>query len=158
MPTPPPADPLAERVRALAEEAAVDTDLFVVEVEVKGFQGSRVVSVYVDSEAGAGADDLAKVSRSLGFTLDTEDLIKGRYRLDVSTPGADRPLSDRRQYRRHVGRELAVTFERGADDGDQLVTAQGELVAADDDGIRLDGETAPIPYDSIREARVQLPW
>ncbi len=156
MPTPPPlTDPLAERIRALAEEAVADGDLFVVDVEVKGFQGSRVVSVFVDGEAGAGADDLARVSRSLGFALDTEDLVKGRYRLDVSTPGADRPLSDRRQYARHVGRELAVTFER---DGDQLVTAQGELVSADDSGVLLGGETAPIPYDSIREARVQLPW
>ena len=155
MTTPPLTDPLAERVRALAEEAVADSDLFVVDVEVKGFQGSRVVSVYLDSEAGAGADDLAQVSRSLGFALDTEDVVKGRYRLDVSTPGADRPLVDRRQYARHVGRELAVTFER---DGDQLVTAQGELVSADDDGIRLDGETAPIPYDHVREARVQLPW
>ena len=157
-PAPPVSDPLAARVRALAEEAVVDTDLFVVDVDVRGFQGSRVVSVYVDSQAGAGADDLATVSRSLGFALDTEDLVKGRYRLDVSTPGADRPLSDRRQYARHVGRTLAVTFERRADDGDQLVTAQGELVSADDDGVLLDGETAPIPYDSIREARVQLPW
>ena len=158
MPTPPPAtDPLADRVRALAEEAVAATDLFVVDVEVKGFEGSRVVSVYVDSPAGAGADDLATVSRTLGFALDTEDLVKGRYRLDVSTPGADRPLSDRRQYARHVGRELAVTFERRADDGDQLVTAQGTLVSADDDGIVLDGQ-APIPYDHVREARVQLPW
>ena len=158
MPAPPPsADPLADRVRALAQEAVDGTDLFVVDVEVKGFQGSRVVSVFLDGPAGAGADDLAKVSRSLGFALDTEDLVKGRYRLDVSTPGADRPLSDPRQYRRHVGRELAVTFERNADDGDQLVTAQGTLVAADDESIRLDGQ-APIPYDHVREARVLLPW
>lgn len=156
MPAPPSlTDPLTDRVRALADEAVADSDLFVVDVEVKGFQGSRVVSVYVDSPAGAGADDLADVSRSLGFMLDTEDLVKGRYRLDVSTPGADRPLSDRRQYARHVGRELAVTFER---DGDQLVTAQGTLVSADDDGVLLDGETAPISYEQIREARVQLPW
>jgi len=148
-------DTLADRVRALAEEAAADTDLFVVDVEVRGYEGSRVVSVYADSEAGAGADDLAALSRSLAFLLDTEDLVKGRYRLDVSTPGADRPLVDRRQYSRHVGRTLAVTYEAGED---QLVTVQGELVSADGDALTLDGVAAPISYDSIREARVQLPW
>ena len=148
-------DALADRVRALAEEAAADTDLFVVDVEVRGYEGSRVVSVFADAEAGAGADDLAALSRSLSFLLDTEDVVKGRYRLDVSTPGADRPLGDRRQYRQHVGRTLAVTYEAGED---QLVTAQGELVSTDADALTLDGQPAPIPFDSIREARVQLPW
>ncbi len=155
-PAAPPADPLADRVRALAEEAAADTDLYVVDVEVRGFQGSRVVSVFADAEEGAGADDLAALSRSLSFLLDTEDLVKGRYRLDVSSPGAERPLTDRRQFPQHVGRTLAVTFER---DGDQVVTAQGELLAVTDDGLTLDAaETAPIPFDAIREARVVLPW
>ena len=151
-PSPAPGDALADRVRALAEEAAADTDLFVVDVEVRGFQGSRVVSVFMDSEAGAGSDDLVALSRSLSFLLDTEDLIKGRYRLDVSTPGADRPLSDRRQYPQHVGRTLAVTFER---DGEE-VTAQGELQSVSDAGLALDDAT--IPFDSIRDARVVLPW
>lgn len=156
MPAPPPAtDALADRVRALAEEAAADTDLFVVGVEVRGFQGSRVVEVFADSEGAADADDLAALSRSLSFLLDTEDLVKGRYRLDVSSPGADRPLADRRQYKKHVGRTLAVTFEDGED---QLLTAQGELLAVSDDALELDGHTAPIPFDTIREARVTLPW
>jgi ribosome maturation factor RimP len=156
VPAPPPAtDALADRVRALAEEAAADTDLFVVGVEVRGFQGSRVVEVFADSEGAADADDLAALSRSLSFLLDTEDLVKGRYRLDVSSPGADRPLADRRQYKKHVGRTLAVTFEDGED---QLLTAQGELLSVGDDALELDGHTAPIPFEQVREARVTLPW
>lgn len=167
MPTPdpstPPAaapgagDPLADRLRQLAEEAAADTDLYVVDVEVKGHPGSRVVTVYADAEDGAGADDLARLSRSLSFLLDTEDVVKGRYRLDVSTPGAARPLTDPRQYRRHVGRPLAVTFER---DGERA-TAEGELLAASDDAVTLagpDGGPTEIPFASILDARVRLPW
>ena len=152
VPTPPPTsgDTLADRVRALAEEAAADTDLFVVDVDVRGFQGSRVVSVYADAESGAGADDLATLSRSLSFLLDTEDLVKGRYRLDVSTPGADRPLTDRRQYAHHAGRALAVEMS----DGDVV---KGTLQSVSDAAVVLDGHD-PIPFDSIREARVLLPW
>ena len=147
--SPPEGTTLEDRVRALAEEAAQDTDLFVVDVEVRGYQGSRVVSVYADAEGGAGADDLAALSRSLGFALDTEDLVKGRYRLDVSSPGADRPLADRRQYPAHVGRTLAVTTADGA-------TVEGELVSVSDDAVDLGGTS--IPFDQIREARVVLPW
>ncbi|MDT0633079.1 ribosome maturation factor RimP [Rubrivirga sp. S365] len=149
---PAPGAPLEDRVRALAEEVVGNTDLFVVDVDIRGFQGSRVVSVYVDAEGGAGADDLAALSRSLSFLLDTEDLVKGRYRLDVSTPGVDRPLADRRQYAQHVGRTLAVTWERGGEEE----TAEGELVSVSDDGIDLAG--TPVPFDAVREARVVLPW
>ena len=141
--------PLEDRVRALAEEAAQDTDLFVVGVEVRGYQGSRVVSVYADSEGGAGADDLARLSRSLSFVLDTEDLVKGRYRLDVSTPGADRPLADRRQYSHHVGRTLAVTTAEGG-------AVEGVLESVSDDAIDVGGTV--VSFDAIREARVVLPW
>ena len=156
MPAPTPAtDTLADRIRALADEAAADTDLFVVGVEVRGYQGSRVVEVFADAEGPAGSDDLAALSRSLSFLLDTEDLVKGRYRLDVSSPGADRPLTDGRQFAKHVGRELAVTYEAGED---QLVTAQGELLSISDGALSLDGEAAPIPLDAVREARVVLPW
>ena len=126
-----------------------------VDVEVRGFQGSRVVEVFVDGEAGAGSDDLTALSRSLAFLLDTEDFIKGRYRLDVSTPGADRPIADPRQYPQHVGRTLALSVDREVE---ELVTVQGELVAIEDGALVLDGETAPIPFDAIRDARVVLPW
>lgn len=149
--------PLADRVRALAEEAAADTGLYIVEVEVRGHPGSRVVAVYVESETGAGADDLARLSRSLSFLLDTEDLVKGRYRLDVSTPGAERPLADRRQYRRHVGRTLEVAV----DGEEETETLTGELQSVTDEAIVLggaDGDATEIPFDSIRDARVKLPW
>jgi ribosome maturation factor RimP len=138
-----------------AEEAAADTDLFVVDVEVRGFQGSRVVEVFVDGVETAGSDDLTALSRSLAFLLDTEDFIKGRYRLDVSTPGAERPFSDPRQYPKHIGRTVAVTAERAEG---EVVTLQGTLTAVADGAVVLDGETAPIPFDAIRDARVVLPW
>ncbi len=156
MPAPPPAtSALADRIEALAVEAAADTDLFVVGVEVRGFQGSRVVEVFADSPTGAGSDDLTGLSRSLAFLLDTEDVVKGSYRLDVSTPGADRPLVDVRQYAQHVGRTLALSVERGQG---ELVTVQGELLSVADGALVLDGETAPIPFEHVREARVTLPW
>lgn len=148
-------DSLADQIRVLAEEAASGTDLFVVGVEVRGYQGSRVVSVYADSESSADADDLAALSRSLSFLLDTEDMVKGRYRLDVSTPGAEQPLSDPRQYAKHVGRVLDVTYETAGGGTEAL---QGELKAVHDDALELDADASPIPFDAIREARVTLPW
>lgn len=149
---------LAERVRALAEEAVAGTDLYVVDVEVRGRTGSRVVEVYVDADAGAGLDALTEVSNRLGFLLDAEDPVPGHYTLNVSSPDASRPLALPRQYPKHVGRDLEVTYA----DGDEVVSVRGTLQAAGGDAVTLEvsGQDAPttIPYDAIREARVLLPW
>lgn len=149
---------LADRVRTFAEEAIAETDLYIVDVEVRGRQGGRAVEVFVDGDEGAGLDDLAQIARSLGFLLDTEDLIKGQYRLNVSSPGANRPLVLPRQYPKHIGRDFDVTYAVG----DETVTVRGTLASADDDAITLDvpGQDGPttLSYDAIREARVALPW
>ena len=149
---------LVARIRALAEDAISETDLYIVYVEIRGRQGGRVVDVFVDADEGAGIDALKEASRSLSFLLDTEDLIKGQYRLNVSSPGADRPLLLPRQYPKHVGRNVEVTYTVG----EELVTATGSLARADETtiAVAVPGQDAPteITYDTIREARVLLPW
>lgn len=157
--TPAAAQPLDERLRALAAEALVETELSVVDVSVRGYEGSRVVEVFVDSPEGAGSDDLVQATRKIGFLLDAEDPVKGHYRLDVSTPGADRPLTEPFQFPRHIGRTLSV--QTGGE------TARGELTAADDDAITLtlpakskkaEPETRTISFSELTSARVELPW
>ena len=149
---------MTDRLRELAEEVLADSDLYLVEVEVRGRTGGRVVEVYVDGDEGAGLDDLADISRRLAFLLDTEDLIKGQYRLNVSSPDAKRPLVQPRQYPKHIGRDLEVTYAVG----EEIVSVRGTLQAADADAITLaiPGQDAPvsIPFSDLREARVALPW
>lgn len=145
---------LHARIRGLADEVAEDRDAYVVDVQVRGQKGSRVIEVFVDSDAGMGTDDLARVSRDLGFLLETEDVVKGRYNLNVSSPGADRPLVLPRQYAKHVGRTLAVKV------GDGATTRTGTLTAVRDESFDLDlnGQTETIAFADVADARVQLPW
>ena len=147
---------LSTRLHALAAEVAEDRGAFVVDVQVRGQKGSRVIEVFVDSDGGLGTDDLAEISRDLGFLLETEDVVKGRYHLNVSSPGADRPLVLPRQYAKHVGRTLAV--QTGS--GDEAHARAGTLTAVRDDSFDLehDGETETIAFADVTEARVQLPW
>ena len=151
--------PLDERLRALVAEALADTDLQIVDLAVRGYEGSRIVEVFVDSPDGAGSDDLVQATRKIGFLLDAEDPVKGRYRLDVSTPGADRPLTEPFQFPRHVGRTLRV--EAGGE------TLAGELTAVDDAALTLalppaskkaEPETRTILFSDLTSARVELPW
>ena len=146
--------PLETRISELAEEALPRPDLFVVGVRVTGRDGRRVINVFVDGDAGAPIDDLAEMSRELGFLIDAEDLVRGSYRLNVSSPGVDRPLHLPRQFPKHVGRTLSVRL-RGED-----ATVVGALSHATGEGIVLDTPEGPttLAYDDFEEARVTLPW
>ena len=150
---------LADRIQALTEEVIAGTDYFVVDVDVRGHKGTRVVEVFVDGDTDLGLDDLATVSKELGFLLDVEDVIDGSYKLEVSTPGIKRPLQQPRQYVKNVGRTLRVRHQLETDESEQNLV--GDLTEADDDGFVLElpnGDTRRIPYEAVTQARIELPW
>jgi ribosome maturation factor RimP len=147
-----------ERIRVLLDGVVADTSVFLVDIVVRGRKGSRVVEVYVDSDEQLAVEELARISRELGFLLDGEDFIRGGYRLNVSTPGVERPLVLARQFPRNVGRMFQIRYL--TDQGVEEVQ-EGELVSADGDQFvfRLRGGTeCPVDFPSIQEAKVLLPW
>lgn len=150
---------LTGRIRSFAEEVIMGTGYFIVDVQVRGHKGTRVVEIYVDAETDLGLDDLATVSRELGFLLDVEDVVDGSYKLEVSTPGIKTPIKMPQQYRKNVGRTLRVRYQLDTHDSEQIEVV--DLLDAGDDGIDVEhgnGETERIPYDAINEARIELPW
>ena len=150
---------LAERISGIAQEVLQMMPYFLVDVEVRGHWGTRVVEVYVDGEGECGLDDLAEISREIEFVLDVEDVVDGSYKLEVSSPGADRPLGHPLQYRKNVGRRLRVEHGSSSSSSDKT---EGTLIDADETGIKLADESRDedrfISYQHIREARVVLPW
>lgn len=150
---------LTGRVRSLAEEVIMGTGYFIVDVQVRGHKGTRVVEVYVDAETDLGLDDLATVSRELGFLLDVEDVVDGSYKLEVSTPGIKSPITMPQQYRKNVGRTLRVRYQLDTQESEQNEVL--DLVGADEDSIDVEhanGDTERIPYSAINQARIELPW
>lgn len=149
----------AQRVSELVEEVIGGSPVFVVEVSVRGTRGSRVVDVFVDSDEDLGVDELARISREVGFLLDVEDVIPGRHNLNVSSPGLDRPLALPRQYRKHVGRTLRVHYAK--EDGSGHTEVEGELRSVDDDAVEVaasDDDVRRIRFENVVWAKVQLPW
>lgn len=152
-------DRMIERIKEIVDEVLASSSAFVVEVEVRGSRGSRVVDIYVDSDEGIGIDELARISREIEFLLDTEEVIEGAYSLNVSSPGVDRPLALPRQYRKNVGRPLRVHFRKA--DGSGNTETTGKLVAVDEDSIQLENsgdDVRRIQFEDIIWAKVQLPW
>ncbi|PSQ95923.1 MAG: ribosome maturation factor [Bacteroidetes bacterium SW_9_63_38] len=148
---------IANRVHELTEEVITGTSYFLVDVQVRGHKGTRVVEVYIDSADEFGHDDIAVVSKELGFLLDVEDVVDDSYKLEVSSPGIKRPLQMPQQYQKNVGRTLRVRYER--ESAEEIVV--GDLMDATDETVELQlssGERLELPYQSITQARVELPW
>lgn len=148
---------IADHVRDLTEEILAGTRYFLVDIEVRGHKGTRVVEVYVDSAEDFGHDDLAVISKEIGFLLDIEDIIDGSYKLEVSSPGIKRPLTMPQQYQKNVGRTLRVRYRSNGDE--EIVV--GDLLNATDEDVELElasGERLELTYDLITQARIELPW
>ena len=147
-----------ERVRRVVEDVLAAFPLYVVEIIVRGVKGSRAVDVYVDGDEGVAVDTLAKVNREIGFLLETEEVIEGRYTLNVSSPGVDRPLRLPRQYKKNIGRTLRIKYM----EDEKRSVVQGELINAADEFVELKAKggntTQRVSMEDIVESKIVLPW
>ncbi|MDJ0921845.1 MAG: ribosome maturation factor RimP [Henriciella sp.] len=130
-----------DRIAAMAEPLLAELGLELVRVRIMG--GRRpLLQIMIEKAGGAPTDveDCASFSRMLSPILEVEDPISEAYRLEVSTPGIDRPLTREGDFGRWVGHlakvELAVPIEGRR-------RFQGIIVREDEDGaaIELDDES-----------------
>ena len=157
---PPSNDDLATRIRAVVGPVLDEHDVELVEVEVRGARGSRVVAVVGDKDDGLDLDLIADLSRTIGDKLDEDDLVDGKYTLEVSSPGVDRPLRTTQSFRRNVGRDVRVVRNRDAIDRGEKGELTGTLESVDDDGLTLTvgKDTVVVPHDDVDHGKVVLPW
>src|SRR5437016_11669660 len=94
---------VADRIRKIAEQAAIDHGLEMVHTEVAGPEGHPVVRVFIDKPGGVTHDDCSDVSTQIGTVLDVEDFIHSAYTLEVSSPGIERGLYKLAEYERFAG-------------------------------------------------------
>ncbi len=109
--------------------------------------------IYIDHADGVSVDHCADVSRQVSAVLDVEDPIPGEYRLEVSSPGMDRPLYTLDQFARFAGHDVSLKL-RVPFDGRRKF--QGLLAGIEQDEVLLqvDGEEYCFPIESIDQARV----
>ena len=141
-------------IKELASPLAEEKGLFLVDVELKTGGGTEIW-VYLDGEErGVNLDECADISRELGFLIDAHELLDNKYRLNVSSPGLSRPLTDIRQYRKNKERTVKVRYWKTDEDVEKLqgiiagVTEAAVMVAKDEKN-----QTA-IPFESIIEAKI----
>src|SRR4051812_37426038 len=143
------ADTVRSVVAPLLDERGVD----LYDVELTG----GTVRVLVDREGGVDLDALGELTTSISGALDAADPLPGRYLLEVSSPGLERPLRTPEHFRAAVGRTVSIKTRPGTE-GERRV--EGELLAADDDGCTVaaaEGERR-VAYVDVDRARTVFEW
>ncbi|MFF1839720.1 ribosome maturation factor RimP [Streptomyces sp. NPDC058231] len=151
----------SERLRGLLEPLVSAKQLDLEEIDVSRAGRRRVLRIVVDSDEGVELDACAELSRAISEKLDETDAMgEDEYVLEVSSPGADRPLTEHRHYVRATGRlvKLQLTAEEGAA---ELVA---RILAVDDEGLDLEvpgvkgrkPTSRRVAFDGIAKARVEI--
>ncbi|GAA1577194.1 MULTISPECIES: ribosome maturation factor RimP [Streptomyces] len=148
----------SDRLRGLLEPLVAARGLDLEDIELSKAGKRRMLRIIVDSDEGVELDACAELSREVSDRLDETDAMgEGEYVLEVSSPGADRPLTEHRHYVRAIGRLVKFQLSEG-----------GELIArildVDDEGMDLEvpgvkGRKATarrIAFADVARARVEI--
>jgi ribosome maturation factor RimP len=148
------------RVAALAEPVLASLGYRLVRVRISAFAGCTVQIMAEPPDGTMTVEDCEAISRALSPVLDVADPIEGSYRLEISSPGIDRPLVRRSDFDRYAGYVAHVEMQIPIDGRKRF---RGELkgTAGDCARIRWDGaadETSELllRIDDMMEAKLVL--
>ena len=119
-------------VEELAEILVISEGMELVDLEYRR-QGPRwVLRLFIDKEAGVTVDDCANISRQLGDLLDAKDIVPQAYVLEVSSPGLNRPIKKKKDFRRFAGRKVQLRLVSPLEGRRKIV---GDLVGIENDKV-----------------------
>ncbi|WP_260284280.1 ribosome maturation factor RimP [Peribacillus aracenensis] len=154
---------MSKKVTEVVEELAIpileELQLELVEVEYVKEGKSWFLRVYIDKETGVDIDDCGNVSEKLSEKLDEVDPIPQNYFLEVSSPGAERPLKKEKDFLNAIGKNVYIkTYEPILDEKE----FEGILTSFDGEEVTLEvriktrKKTIVIPFEKVAKARLAI--
>ena len=143
---------IEEKIKNLVNKRCLEEDLndcFLVDIQLSK---SSNLTVFIDSDEGVNYKKCKTLSRFLETAIEENKWLPEKYTLNVSSPGADRPLSILRQYHKHISRDLVVKLLTGED-------LEGQLLKVGTDTIVVktkESEEKTIPVSEIDHSVVVL--
>ena len=138
---------MVDKVKQLVDEHLKDTHLFLQEVK----ESPGRLEVVIDGDAGVNINECAEISRMLHKAMEEQGIDMSNQIVDVSSPGIDIPLRNTREFKKNVGRNLAIRMYEGR-------KIQGTLVMASDEGVLIatgrGKKMEALTYGDVQEAKV----
>ena len=154
---------MSKKVTEIVEELALpileELNLELVEVEYVKEGKNWFLRIFIDKEGGVDIEDCGTASEKLGEKLDEADPIQQNYFLEVSSPGAERPLKKEKDFQKAIGRNVYIkTYEPILSEKE----FEGKLTAFDGVEVTLEVriktrvKTVVIPYEKVAKARLAV--
>jgi len=136
-----------------------DLSLELVDIEYVKEGPNYFLRVFIDKDNGVDIDECAAVSEKLSEKLDEVDPIPENYFLEVSSPGAERPLKKEKDFQKAIGKNVHIkTYEPI----DNEKTFEGILTGFDGNVVTVEvkiktrKKTIEIPYEKVAKARLAV--
>lgn len=146
-------------VEKLLQPILEERKLSLFDLEFVRERNENFLRIYIDKQGGVDLDECTIVSEKLSDKLDEADLIKGAYYLEVSSPGAERPLTSKEDMINHIGDNIFVSLFVHIDGEKQY---EGTLLKVENDIVTIEykfkhtKKQVEIPYDKIAKARLAV--
>ena len=139
---------LKKEIYPLAEEVAEELGYEIVDIEFQNGSKHDLLSIFIYKKNGIDLDDCTDMSRNLEKKLDNLEILENPYYLEISSPGLDRPLKTKDDYRRNVGKEVELKLYAPIDGKKEFSFV---LDKYDDEYVycKIDNQELSIPIKSI---------
>lgn len=150
---------VTEVVEQLVTPILSDLQLELVDIEYVKEGKEWFLRVFIDKDSGVDIEECGMVSERLSEKLDEVDPIPYNYFLEVSSPGAERPLKKEQDFVKAVGKNVFIkTYEPidGEKTFEGVLTAFDGITVTVDMQIKTRKKTVQIPYGKIANARLAV--
>ncbi len=114
-----------------------------------------LIRLFVDKDGGITVNECSKISHSISDLIFRKALFDKDYKLEVSSPGLDRPLITKRDFQRNVGRNVILEYK----DESELKRIEGKIMSADDELIlEKENDIISVSYNNIHKGKIKLKW
>ncbi len=144
---------LLDELHTLIAPILDDLNVELVELQFNRSKRSSL-RIFVWQEGGISVDRITEISRKVADVLDRKDVIPGKYVLEVSSPGIDRPLKTQRDFERQLNRKVRIIVN---EDGKQK-TYEGHIQDVKEDQVTLNvkDNLKPINVHEIVSAKIMV--
>ena len=152
---------LSARVAAVAEPVLEGMGYRLVRVRISGADGCTVQIMAERADGTLTIEDCEEISRALSPVLDVADLVDRAYRLEISSPGLDRPLVRRSDFERHAGHLAKIEMNVPVDGRKRfrgtLLGIDGDMALLQRDDVKNDEPAdVKLPIEDMAEAKLVL--
>jgi ribosome maturation factor RimP len=148
------------KLQEIIDKSVADMGLEMVEFKHNSSKYGERLFIYVDKKGGVTVDECAQLSRSLRSTISLEGIFfNNKFTLEVSSPGADRPLIKLNDFKRNIGKHLIYICK--TNEPGKTARCEGELLSCSENGLTVLNSKKgkfQIQLERIESARVKLPF